>query len=65
MYWSLWINNEKITKGIRKRIIDNIQGMKVKEHIGRTNEITMQAVENIDWDGIKRAAKSLTTSRKI
>ena len=63
--WSLWMNGEKITKDIRKRIIDHIQGSKIKEHISRTNEITMQVVENIDWDGIERAAKSLTISRKI
>ena len=56
--WSLWIKGEKVTKDVRKRIIEHIQGTAVKKHISRTDNIPLEILENIDWDSVQKASKN-------
>ena len=63
--WSLWIENEKVVKDVKGHLIDHIQGRNTKHHISKTNNITSETVDEIDWIMIERASKKMTIPRRL
>ena len=63
--WSAWIGDDKLYYDVRKTLVDHIQGTMIKQHIQQKHNLSAAIVEEIDWDSIERASKSLTITRKL
>ena len=63
--WSIWLNGQKLIKDIRWNIIDHIQGTAIKSHISKTTMISLETVEDIDWDMVEKSTKLLPINKRL
>ena len=63
--WSAWIDKNKLYYDVRKTLTDHIQGTVIKKHIQQKHGLSAAIVNDIDWDTIERASKTLTIKRKL
>ena len=63
--WSLWIDDENIIKYVKGHLVEHIQGNSTKQHISKTNTITLETVDEIDRMMIERASKKMTIPRRL
>ena len=63
--WSIWYQGQKITSDLSNTVYDLVHSNEMKEYWSRKQDLTVAAVNEVNWEAIGKAMQETKRSRRV
>ena len=63
--WSIWYQGQKITLDLSNTVYDLVHSNEMKEYWSRKQDLTVAAVNEVNWEAIGKAMQETKRSRRV